>query len=371
MHDVIVVGAGPSGLAVAACLKAQGVSTRILEREANVGSAWRRHYDRLHLHTARDNSGLPMRPMPKGWPRYVPREQVVDYLEDYAAHFGLTPIFGTEVTGMERTADGWILRSGHSEHKARAVVLATGFADAPKSAQWPGQKSFPGQILHSRDYRRPSDLTGQRVLVVGFGNSGGEIAIDLAEDGREVTMAVRSPVNLIPKELFGRPIAEFSLAQKLFGYRVADVLSRPLMKWAVGEPSDYGLKPAGKGPLAQIVEDNRIPLIDIGTLDLIKDGRIAVRGGVVGSDGAQVRFDSGAAGEFDAILMATGYTVNLRPMLGEAADLDDEGRPHVSGEQIAPGLWGISYHAVPNGQLAAIARQAPKVAEQIVAALSA
>lgn len=369
MHDVIIIGAGPSGLSVAMCLQALGVSARVLDRETQVGSAWARHYDRLHLHTARNNSNLPLHPMPSHWPRYVPRSQVLEYLEDYAAQLDQEPMLGTTVTKLEEIADGWRVTHDKGGDTARAVVLATGFADTPKSAEWPGQDTFPGPILHSRDYRRPSDLPGQRVLVVGFGNSGGEIALDLAEDGRDVTMAVRSPVNLLPKELFGRPIAEFSLTQKLFGYKVADWLAAPLMKWAIGNPEQYGLKQSPKGPLAQIVEDNRIPLIDIGTLDLIRNGQINVRGGIMRSDGSTVQFEEGQD-VFDAILMGTGYSVNLRPLMGDHPALDGEGRPPQQADPFAPGLWGISYHAVPNGQLAAIARQAPVIADQIVKRLS-
>lgn len=364
MHDVIIIGAGPSGLAVAMCLQAKGIRPYVLDREQRVGSAWARHYDRLHLHTARNNSNLPIHPMPKEWPRYVPRAQVLEYLDEYAARLDVPPVLDCAVNQIEDTADGWRVSHDKGVEMARSVVLATGFADTPKSADWPGQNTFPGPILHSRDYRRPSDLPGQRILIVGFGNSGGEIAIDLVENGRDVTMAVRSPVNLLPKELFGRPVAEFSLAQKLFGYKIADRLAAPLMRWAIGNPAEYGLKQADKGPLAQIVEDNRIPLIDIGTLDLIRQGQITVRGGITGSDGATVQFESGS-GTFDAILMGTGYTVDLRPLMGDHPALDAEGRPPQQATPFAPGLWGISYHAVPNGQLAAIARQAPVIAEQI------
>lgn len=364
MNDVIIIGAGPSGLAVAMCLQARGISALVLDRETQVGSAWARHYDRLHLHTARNNSNLPLHPMPADWPRYVPREQVLSYLQDYAARLKTKPLLGTYVTKLEEASEGWHVTHDNGVEKTRALVLATGFADTPKIADWPGQHTFPGPTLHSRDYRRPSDLAGQRVLVVGFGNSGGEIALDLAEDGRDVTMAVRSPVNILPKELFGRPIAEFSLAQKLFGYKVADWLAAPLMSWAIGNPKSYGLKQAPKGPLAQIVEDNRIPLIDVGALKLIRQGRITVRGGITHSKDATIYFEEGNS-MFDAILMATGYTVDLRPLMGDHLALDTEGRPPQQQAPFAPGLWGISYHAVPNGQLAAIARQAPIIAKQI------
>lgn len=370
MQDAIIIGAGPSGLAVAACLQQQGITPLVLEREATVGSAWHRHYDRLHLHTARETSHLPGLPFPDDWPRYVPRAQVVAYLDRYAAHFGIAPQFGAEVQRITRMGDMWQVAHSGGTDQARTVILATGFAQQPFNADWPGLDGFPGPVLHTRDYKNPNSLPGQRVLVVGFGNSGGEIAIDLAEAGRDVTMAVRSPVNILPKEVLGVPIASLGGVRKLFGYRVADMLFAPVLRLMIGDFTRYGLRKAAKGPNAQIIEDGRIPLIDIGTLDLIRRGQITVRPGLSRIDGATVQFTDGTRDDFDAILMATGYRVDLRPILGaDHPGLDAHGRPVASGAQIADMLWAISYHAVPNGQLREIARQAPLIADQVAGAV--
>lgn len=372
MHDVVVIGAGPAGLALGACLRAEGLDPLILEREACVGSAWRRHYDRLALHTDRDRSHLPFTPFPRDWPRYVPRAQVVEYLDAYAGRHGLAPRFGAEVTGLVRQDAGWrVALKGGEELEARQVILATGVSETPFRATWPGLDGFPGPVLHTRDYRRPDDLPGQRVLVVGFGNSGGELAIDLVEAGRDVEIAVRSPVNLLPKELLGRPIGNWDVLQKILPYRVADAITAPVLRWMLGDYSRYGLRKASKGPIAQIREDGRIPLIDLGTLDLMRAGRLRARPGIERVEGATVSFTDGTAGDYDAILLATGYSVDLRPLLGEMAGvLDGTGRPLRSGEELAPGLWFCSYHTVPNGQLREIARQAPVIARGVAAAVA-
>ena len=372
MQDVLVIGAGPAGLALGACLRAEGIAPLILEREANVASAWRRHYDRLALHTDRDRSHLPMTPFPRDWPRYVPRAQVVEYLEAYAATHGLAPRFGAEVAYVTEGRDGWRVSLSSGEAiVARHVVFATGVSETPHRASWPGLDGFPGPVLHSRAYRRATDLPGQRVLVVGFGNSGAELAIDLVEAGRSVEIAVRSPVNLLPKELLGRPIGNWDVLQKLFPYKVADALVAPVLRLVLGEYSRYGLRKAAKGPIAQVREDGRIPLIDLGTLALMKAGRLRARPGLARIDGADVHFTDGSSGTYDAILLATGYTVDLRPILGEMPGvLDATGRPIRSGAELAPGLWFCSYHTVPNGQLREIALQAPQIARGVALRLA-
>ena len=372
MEDIVVIGAGPAGLALGACLKEKGLAPVLLEREQTVGSAWRRHYKRLALHTDKARSSLPLYPLPKDAPRYVPRAEVVAYLDRYAAHFDLRPVFGAEVAATGPIQGGWqvTLRDGKTID-TRALVFATGVSETPYYASWPGLDAFPGQVQHSRDYRVPDDLPGQRVLVVGFGNSGGELAIDLCGVGRDVDMAVRSPVNLLPKELFGRPIGNWEVLQRIFPYRVADAITAPILRLKMGNYARYGLRKSLKGPIAQVREDGRIPLIDLGTLDLIRKGRIKVRPGLQKVDGATVTFEDGATGAYDAILLATGYSVDLRPILGDPPGvLDDTGRPVRSGEELAPGLWFCSYHTVPNGQLKEIARQAPTIAKAVAARLA-
>ena len=270
----IVIGAGPAGLAAAACLVRQGIDTGILEQASAVGSSWRNHYGRLHLHTARGRSGLPHHPMPARYGRYPSRTDMVQYLEDYAAHSGLAPRFGVTVATVRKVGASWVVRHNHGEDRADVVVFATGLNSRPFRPDLPGLAGFPGRVLHSSDYKTPDDLAPGRVLVVGFGNSGGEIALDLAEAGAQVTLSVRGPVNILPKEILGVPITSMGLLRKIFHYRTADALTAPLLRAKIGKPEDYGLISAGKGPAAQVIEDGRIPLIDIGTLAAIRDGRI-------------------------------------------------------------------------------------------------
>lgn len=364
---VIVIGAGPAGLAVAACAGRAGHDVQVLERSDRIAPAWHGHYDRLHLHTPRWRSGLPGLPMPRGWPRYPSRLQVIEYLERYANHFGIAPRFRAEVQRVCQNGSGWTVSHSGGTEQADAVVIATGLAGQPHCPDWPGLGSFPGAVLHSSGYRAPHSVAGGRVLVVGFGNSGGEIALDLAEAGRRVDIVVRGPVNLLPKELFGIPIVQFGLLQKLLPYRVADAITAPVLRWAMGDYARFGLQKASKGPVAQVKEDGRVPLIDIGTLDAIRKGRVRVRPAIVSFDGDEVAFEDGSHQAYDALLLATGYRVDLQPMLdGVDGVLDGQGRPLTSGAPSArPGLYFCSYRASPNGQIRAIAQEARAIAADL------
>src|SRR5919198_101169 len=190
--DTVIIGAGPAGLAVGACLERAGVPFAILERTGEVGSAWRGHYQRLHLHTDRDRSTLPYLRFPPGTPRYPSREQMIAYLEAYAHEFGLGPRFNEEVKRVRRDGDAWRIETSKGTHRARRVVVATGFTGMPYLPAWPGLERFGGHVLHSIGYQDGSPFRGRNVLVIGFGNSGGEIAIDLCDNGARVSIAVRS-----------------------------------------------------------------------------------------------------------------------------------------------------------------------------------
>lgn len=364
--DVIVVGAGPAGLACAAQLATHGLSVRVLEKAGAVAAVWRRHYDRLHLHTDRAHSALPGLPMPRDYPRYPSRDQVVSYLERYAAHFGLAPWFHCEVRTLRREGNLWHADTSLGSCSAPMVVVATGWADAPHRPTWPGQDRYQGTVIHSSEYRQPAPYRGQRVLVVGFGNSGGEIALDLAEAGVDVTLAVRHPVRILPRELLGLPILTWAIAQAWLPPRLADAINAPAIRLAVGSTRGLGLSIARKGPRRMIAEDHRVPLLDVGTLDKIRQGAIRVRGGIVQFTREGVAFaDAGPAERFDAVILATGFRADLRGLLPQAAaTLDDRGAPRVTGKPTAaPGLFYCGQIPSPTGQLREIGIEARRIAK--------
>jgi cation diffusion facilitator CzcD-associated flavoprotein CzcO len=201
---VHVIGAGPAGLAAAAVLRTKGVDVTVLEKSEHVGNAWRSHYDRLHLHTTRGLSQLPGLPIPREFGRWVSRDDVVRYLESYAAHHRLRIEHGVEVTRLDRADGAWVLTTtGNgtvSSRTADAVVVATGYNHTPHVPDWPGRDGFAGTVVHASRYRDATPYEGQDVLVAGVGNTGAEIAQDLAENGAaSVRLAIRTPPHIVPR----------------------------------------------------------------------------------------------------------------------------------------------------------------------------
>ncbi len=169
--EVLIVGAGQAGLAVAACLQRNGVRFIMLERGDRIGMSWHQHYDRLHLHTAKALSALPYVPFPRHYPRYPSRVQLIAYLEAYAAHFDIHPQFRETVVAATHSAGGWRTTTEHTVYHSPNLVVATGYNAHPYRPTWPGQAQFLGSIIHSSAYRNGEAYRGKRVLVVGFGNS--------------------------------------------------------------------------------------------------------------------------------------------------------------------------------------------------------
>ncbi|MGH8217648.1 MAG: flavin-containing monooxygenase [Steroidobacteraceae bacterium] len=316
----LVIGAGPAGLAVAACLKMRGLRCVILERGTEIAASWRRHYERLHLHTAARHSFLPGLGFPSGTPRYPSRDQMIDYLEGYARRFGITPRLGARAVSLRRSDGEWFTDTAAGGYRSRQVVVATGLNAIPWTPAWPGQERFRGPILHSIEYRNGKPFRGRKVLVVGFGNSAGEIAIDLHEHGARAVMAVRGPVNIVPRDIFGVPISSVSLWLSRVPTRLADAVAPRVARLATGDIGRFGLRRAALSPMAQIRIESRIPLIDIGTLELIRQGHIKIRPAIRSMGEREVTFEDGSREEFDAIITATGFRPGVARFLDPTAD---------------------------------------------------
>lgn len=389
----LVIGAGPAGLAAAACLKMRGIHCVVLEQSHEIGASWRRHYDRLHLHTAARHSALPGLGFPSGTPRYPSRAQMIDYLGLYADRFGIAPRLGEEVLSLKRpSGDEWIADTAGSVYRSRQVIVATGFNAIPWRPAWPGQERFRGPVLHSRDYRSGEPYRGQRVLVVGFGNSAGEIAIDLHEHGARPTMAVRGPVNIVPRDILGVPISSISLILNRVPVRLADALAPRIARLTTGDIGRFGLKQAAVSPMTQIRVESRIPLIDIGTLALIRAGHIRIRPGIRSLDETEVAFEDGSRDAFDSIIAATGYRPGVARFLDphsdrEAADRAPADRESPEGaapeERAGPGvkwprsrvasangLYFCGFSVAPTGMLREIGKEARRIAAHIAARIA-
>jgi len=366
-NRTIIIGAGAAGLAVGACLKQAGIPNLILEQSDQVGATWRKHYDRLHLHTDKKNSELPFAPYPRDYPRYPSRDQVVKYLEDYAKRFDLNIRFNQEVKSARREDSQWLVQTQDTLHTSPNLVVATGYTRQPLRPAWPGLESFPGIVMHSSEYKNGSPFKGQSVLVVGFGNSGGEIAIDLYEHGAKPGIVVRNAVNVIPRELAGIPILSIGIVQNKMPARLADAMNAPILRMVVGDITKYGLRKLPYGPVTQIRQDKRIPLIDVGTMSLIRAGKIKVYPDVDQVAGNRIRFAGGKEAEFEALILATGYRPRVSDFIkGAESAFDAQGAPTSTGrESSVAGLYFCGYYVSPTGMLREIASEAQQISVAI------
>ncbi len=365
--NTLIIGAGPAGLAVAACLKQRGVPFILLEQGDRVGRAWHDHYDRLHLHTSRGMSGLPGYPMPRSYPRYPSRDQVTAYLADYATHFGLEPHFNQRLVRAEHVDNRWIAQTDDRRYTADALVLATGYTRRPNVPTWPGGDTYTGQVLHSSQYRNGQTFTGQDVLVVGFGNSGGEIAVDLYEHGARPSIAVRSPVNVIPRDTLGISSLQWNLLLSRLPGRLGDLVAAPLVYASVGNVYQHGLRKSRVGPIEQIKTEEQVPLIDVGTVKLIKRGELPVYPGIERFTPGGVVFTDGRQRDFAAVVLATGYRPDVGELIPQANEtVAPAGVPVASGRELGlPGLYACGFHISRTGMLREIGIEARRIAEQI------
>ncbi|HEY2397138.1 MAG TPA: NAD(P)/FAD-dependent oxidoreductase [Rudaea sp.] len=363
----IIVGAGPAGLAVAAALRRRNVPFGILERNDSVASSWRGHYERLHLHTPKNHSALPFVAFPTSFPRYPSRDQMIEYLEDYARRFELRPQFGIDVQRCTRNADGaWDVQTNRNTHRARHLVIASGFSRIAHRPSWPGLEAFGGPVLHSSEYGSGRRFSGQTVLVVGFGNSGAEIALDLAECGARSAVAVRGAVNIIPRDLLGIPVIELALAGRLLPPRIADKFNTLAMRLTIGDLSRFAIRKRSDGPVVEILQGRQIPVIDVGTVAAIRSGAIRVHPAITSFAPGEARFVDGTSGKFDAVILATGYATGLRALFADEPDvLDDTGLPRASRSEAEPGLYFCGFNLVPTGLLREIAIEAVRIGNQI------
>ena len=367
--DVIVVGAGPAGMSVAACLRGRGIDTLVLDRGTAAGDSWRSRYERLHLHTPRVQSALPGLRIPGGSGRWVPKDDMADYVARYAVHHGIEPRFGTEVRRIERDGAGWAVLDGSERWTARQVVVATGYNSAPIAPHWPGQEGFDGEVLHASDYQAPAAYVGRDVLVVGAGNSGAEIAADLAEAGAaRVWLAIRTAPNIVPRQLGPVPTTLMSIPMEYSPAWLVDPVNRLLQRAVLGDLTRYGMPAARTGLVAQARATGTTPTIDVGLVKQLRAGRVTPVAAVERFDGGEVVLADGTRVAPDAVIAATGYTTGLEPVVGHLGVLDKSGKPLVTGRRYvsrAPGLRFLGMTNPLKGQLFQISLDARAIGRSI------
>ncbi|HVR43831.1 MAG TPA: NAD(P)/FAD-dependent oxidoreductase [Thermoanaerobaculia bacterium] len=356
---VVVIGAGPAGLAASHELKRRGIEHRVLERGASVGTSWRGLYDSLVLHTGRHLSHLPGMRFPRGTPLFPPRDALVSYLERYAG--GLPVETRCAVHRVTRVNQTWRVLSSRGEIRAGAIVVATGIISNPRVPRLPGSEEFGGPIRHSVEYLRAEACERRRILIVGTGNSANEIATELAAHGARVSVAVRSGANVVPREILGIPIQYLAALVR----RLPAPVRRSVVG-AVGAVTEWrnGPSPFPRPPYGPL---DSIPMIGTGLVRAIREGRIALRGGIERLTGRGARFADGTEEEFDEILLATGFDPAIE-ILGGLVRLDERRFARRRDRVVSldqPNLYFIGHNYDSAGALWNIRRDAPLIAERL------
>ena len=312
---VCVIGAGPAGIAAGKHLHRAGLRFDMVDANPGFGGLWNWRedsspaYSSTHLITSKTVTAFPDFPMPASYPDFPHADLVRAYLASYAEHCGLGGAeFATRVLEVRRTdrgGSGWIVRAGHPDGEwtrdYRAVLVCAGHLSAPRLPEIPG--AFTGEQFHSIAYKTPGILEGKRVLVVGAGNTGCDIAVEAGRVGAFAALSMRRGYHYVPKYLFGRPI---DIAVPLpLSLRRRRPIDRLLLRLAVGDPSRLGIPK----PDHRLYE--RIPIVSSELLYSLGHGRIVVRPEIARLDGGRVHFTDGTAEPYDLLVYATGYRASL------------------------------------------------------------
>jgi hypothetical protein len=347
-ENVCVIGAGASGLTAIKNLREAGFGVDCYERETGVGGAWNWRHDRspvyasTHLISSKPFTQFPDFPMPDSWPDYPHHGQVLAYLERYADHFGLREHIwlGTEVTKVEPAADGrWDVtisgaRGGGSDRTQRyaAVIVANGHNWSPKLPAYDGMAQFQGEIIHASAYKDPAQLRGRRVLVIGAGNTGCDIAVEAAQQAARCWHSSRRGYWYAPKYAYGRPsdqVNDLVLALRL-PLRMRQWLFHRTMRRTVGDLTRFGLpKPDHK-----IYETH--PIANSQLVYYVGHGSITPVPDVARFSNDSVEFVDGRVVQPELVILATGYLPRFEFLMPDVLNVDAEGKPRLFLHALSP-----------------------------------
>ncbi len=365
---VVVVGGGASGLSAAGALARRGIEAVVLEQDAAIGGTWARRYDRLRLHTVRRFSGLAHFPIPRRFPRYLSRADLVAYLDEYARRLRLRVVTGASVRWIAAdpgSPAAWrVDMHDGPAWTCRVVVIATGQYRQPILPSWPGRDDYTGTLVHSSAYANSTPYAGRRALVVGAGNSGAEIATDLADGGAaSVALSVRTPPPIVPRDPFGLPVQRTSLVLSVLPPAIANRIGWATARLALGDLTRYGMPAGDFTPYTT----RRIPLIDVGFVDALTRGRVTIRPAVERLTPTGAIFVDGREEPFDVVVAATGFTTGLAALVDGDGLLDDAGEPiGRAGEPTArPGLYFVGFTHSLRGHLFEANRASLRLARHV------
>jgi putative flavoprotein involved in K+ transport len=344
----------------------------VLERGDALGARWRLRYAGLRLNTYRAFSHLPGMPLPREAGRYASRDALIAYLEDYSRRFGLDVRLGVEAQRIEhRAEDGWAVSTSDGTYVTRHVVVATGWDAEPSLPAWAAEPSFGGQLMHSSQVRDPRTFVDRRVLLVGAGNSGIDLAGLLVRTGADVTVSMRTPPNIFPRNWLGVPLGPIVVMAEQLPSGPTDLVGRFIQWQLYGNLTSYGIPPAPTGFMTGFRRAGVNPAVDDGFVSALKSGRTRVVGEIERLDHDGAILTNGAHQPADTVICATGYRRGLEPLVGHLGVLDDHGAPRFRDgaprNPRSPGLYFAGFRVAISGSIRIAGKHARRVAEAIAA----
>lgn len=314
-YDVVVVGAGQAGIAMGYHLMQEGLAFVLLDANDRIGNAWRQRYDSLVLFTSRKYSSLPEMQMSGPSDGFPTKDEMADYLEQYASYFDLPVQLNTEAIAIKKKHEMFQIETTLGIIEAKQVVIASGSFQKPFIPQVTVNKAEGPFQIHSSLYRSPKQLVKGAVLVVGGGNSGAQIAVELA-CGKDVALAVSHPFKFLPLCFLGKSIFYWL---GFLGLLHAGIDSKR-GKW-FSKQSD--------------------PIFGKELRVLMKEGRIQVTPRVVKVNGNEVLFEDNSVQSFGNIVWSTGFMPSYDWIQIEDA-ISENGKPiHDRGVSPERGLYFI------------------------------
>lgn len=375
-YDVVIIGAGTSGLSVAYYLLKRGIQPLVLDSASEIGSSWRKRHPQLSLNTHRRFSGLPGRPIRKSKGIFVKRDDYIHYLEQYEAmlwqQYQCRIQFNTEVKQVKACQSGWKIVTETRCFTTPNLIIATGPDKERYLPQWPGMESFncnnagnKRNMLHAADFGKIEQYDNQRVLIVGGANSGIDIANHLINRKRyaSLTVSMRSGTHLLPTYLAGLPVHLFGPVLSTLPLAWQDYLSRLMAKICFGDLSQYGVKTPVPGLATRLKESRIAPGFDQGFVKALKQGDLKVVNDIEHIHKAEVIFKNGEQQTFDRIICATGYRTGLSKILPKECIGPNETFNDL------PGLWVFGMTPKLEGSLYARVLEAKRLAKQIASSL--
>jgi putative flavoprotein involved in K+ transport len=366
--DAVVIGAGPAGLAVARQLDYHhGIKALVVDRAAAPAMSWRTRYDNFRLNTNGFLSHLPGQRIPLTAGRWPTREDMVRYFDRYVERQNIAIRLGCEVRRIDRVGRLWRLDTSSGEIRTRAVILATGNYSTPTIPAWPGLSRFDGKIVHSGDFTNAWPYRGRDVLVVGAGNSGADIAVQLAKDGaRRIWLAVRTPPHLVRRAIGGFPSDIFLELFSRVPARMVDPLIARMNRLMWGDLSAYGFGRPTLGLKATVETRGRIPTLADELVNVVRAGRVEVVRAVKAVESDGVILADGRCVAPQVIIAATGFGTDLEGVVGHLGCLDEKGHPRGGfASHVGDGMFAIGYGIPPNGPLRAIRMRSTPLAREV------